>query len=297
MYKMSKDDLINIQWSDIQEEEDPEVPIVIKIMTSMLIGIIISCLVVIFTSRAFAANQAPTIQLFPTTVVENIKQTGETAKAMEKNLQGIISDLEQQMAIYKESRCESGEGDEGCSQIAARMGEKYLEMLGQMESQLPAMEASVKVTRDSLEKRLRQELGKKMTPRDLQKMLSGSKLSVQPTQDKVRTGRLSDKFRQYYKLVALGSKSGSSGSLAAVASEIYLDSQEVLDLIALTRDEVGRAKLLIELNQMYGLITPEMYEMVSGVKSVIFGESNEDAGIPGPPPGTLVTEYKSPLEM
>ncbi len=297
MYQIHNDDPVEIQWSLVPEEKEPEIPIIIKILTSVLIGILFSCLIVIFANRAFASTNAPTIHLFPTTVVENIKQTGETAKAMEKNLQEIINNLEQQMAIYKESRCESAEADEGCSQIATQMSEKYLEMLVQMEEQFPAMEESVKVTRDSLEKRLRQELGKKMTPRGLQKMLLGNRKSVKNSQDQIRPGRLSDKFRQYYKLVALGAKSGANGSLAAVASEIYLDSQEVIDLIALTRDEVGRAKLLIELNQMYGLITPEMYEMVAGVKSIIFGEAESEAGIPGPPPGTLEKEYKSPLEM
>ena len=35
-------------------------------------------------------------------------------------------------------------------------------------------------------------------------------------------------------------RTGSGGSLAAVAAEIYLDTQEVKDLIALTRDEIRR---------------------------------------------------------
>jgi hypothetical protein len=60
---------------------------------------------------------------------------------------------------------------------------------------------------------------------------------------------------------------------------------------------VGRAKLLIELNQMYGLITPEMYEMVAGVKSILFGEADAEGEIPGPLPGTGDGEYHSPLEM
>lgn len=295
MAQTQDNDPVQLKWVSSPDEREEEVPIVIKILTSILIGIIFSSLVVILSNRAFAA--APTIHLFPTTVVENIRQTGETAKAMEKNLKGIIRDLEQHMALYQESGCENADADEGCDQIAAQMGQKYLALLTQMESQFPSMEESVKATRDSLEKRLRQELGKKMTPRDLQKMLMGGRQPAKGPQKAVRTGKLSDKFRQYYKLVALGSKSGAGGSLAAVASEIYLDTREVTELIALTRDEVGRAKLLMELNQMYGLITPEMYEMVAGVKSILFGEAEGEAGIPGPLPGTRDGEYQSPLEM
>jgi hypothetical protein len=89
----------------------------------------------------------------------------------------------------------------------------------------------------------------------------------------------------------------TGGSLASVAAEIYLDTQEVQELIALTRDEISRAKLMIDLDQAYGIITPEMFEMVGRVKSILFGETAEEEGVPGPPPGSIQAEYRSPLEM
>jgi len=251
-----------------------------------------------WTHNALAASQAsPTIRLFPTTIVENIKHTGETAKAMEESLQNVIRDLEQQMAIYRASKCEGSESDEGCSEIVKQMGEKYMEMLNRMESQLPEMERSIKVTSASLERRLRQELGRKMTPRDLQKMLSGDRKPVRRLRQGASTGRLSQKFRKYYELVALGSRTGAGGSLAAVASDIYLDTMEVKKLIALTRDEIGRAKLMIDLQQTYGSITPEMSTMIVGVKEIIFGEAEGVSGVAPPPPGSTKKEYRSPLEM
>ena len=82
-----------------------------------------------------------------------------------------------------------------------------------------------------------------------------------------------------------------------MAAEIYLDTQEVQELIALTRDEISRAKLMIDLDQAYGIITPEMFEMVGRVKSILFGDAGEAEGIPGPPPGSVKAEYRSPLEM
>ncbi len=248
--------------------------------------------------RAFASSQtAPTIRLFPTTVVENVKQTGETARAMEEGLQGIVQELEQQMILYKESKCEGAEADEGCADIMRQMGDKYLEMLNRMEDQLPEMERSLKVTGVSLERHLRQELGKKMTPRGLQRMIAGNDRKAAEKRPGNRQGRLSEKFRKYYKLVALGSRSGGNGSLAAVASDIYLDTQEVLELVTLTRDEIGRAKLMIQLNQEYGSVTPEMFKMVSGVKGVIFGEVESELGIPGSPDDAVKAQYRSPLEM
>ena len=256
--------------------------------------------VFVFAVRGFPANakQPPTIQLFPTTVVENIKHTGEAAKAMEQDLQSVIDRLNQQEEIYMASKCEGAAAEPGCSQIAGQLSQTYLEMLNLMENRLPGMEDSVRATNASLEQRIRTELGRKTTPRGLQKLLEAApQQSKSSPRYQRRAGRLSEKFRQYYKLVALAPRSGSGGSLAAVAAEIYLDTQEVQELIALTRDEISRAKLMIDLDQAYGIITPEMFEMVGRVKTIIFGETGEADGIPDPPPGSAQAEYRSPLEM
>lgn len=247
---------------------------------------------------AAAATQSPTIRLFPTTVVENIKHTGEAARAMEQDLQGVIESLNQQEALYIASKCEGAGAEQGCREIAGQLGQTYLEMLNLMETRLPGMEDSVRATNVSLQKRIRTELGHKTTPRGLQKLLANrpQKVAESPRYRR-RSGRLSEKFRQYYKLVAMAPTSNSGGSLAAVAAEIYLDTQEVQDLIALTRDEISRAKLMIDLDQAYGIITPEMFDMVGRVKTILFGEAAEDEGIPEPPSGSVKAEYRSPLEM
>ena len=244
-----------------------------------------------------AANTSPTIRLFPTTVVENIKHTGEAAKAMEADLQAVIDGLNQQEELYRASKCEGAEAEPGCSEIAGQLSQTYLEMLDLMEARLPGMEDSVRTTGASLEKRIRKELGHKTTPRGLQKLLERTpQKSVEAPRYKRPSRRLSEKFKQYYNLVAMRPTADSSGSLAAVAAEIYLDTQEVQDLIALTRDEISRAKLMIDLDQAYGIITPEMFEMVAQVKTILFGETVEAGAIPGPPPGSTKAEYQSPLE-
>lgn len=245
-----------------------------------------------------ATETSPTIRLFPTKVVENIKQTGEAARAMEADLQDVIDRLNQQEELYMASKCEGASAEPGCSEIAAQLSQTYLEMLDLMETRLPGMEDSVRATSASLEKRIRKELGHKTTPRGLQKLLERT---PQKTADAPRYRRpsrkLSEKFRQYYNLVAMRPTADSSGSLAAVAAEIYLDTQEVQDLIALTRDEISRAKLMLDLDQAYGIITPEMFEMVAQVKTILFGEDGVTEGIPGPPPGSTQAEYRSPLEQ
>jgi hypothetical protein len=252
---------------------------------------------VLGTSPA-AAEQSPTIRLFPTTVVENIKQTGEAAKAMEQDLQSVIDRLNQQEELYVASKCEGAGAEQGCTAIAGQLSQTYLEMLNLMETRLPAMEDSVRATNTSLQSRIRTELGRKTTPRGLQKLLETTpRHSTESPRYTRRPGRLSDKFRQYYQLVAMAPRSRSGGSLAAVAAEIYLDTREVQDLIAVTRDEISRARLMIDLDQAYGIITPEMFEMVGRVKTILFGETGGEEGIPDPPPGSATAEYRSPLEM
>ena len=166
--------------------------VALKIMGGLL------AVVVFYVSDAWAV-QTPTIRLFPTNVVEDVKETGRVAKDLENSLQNIITDLEQQWKLYQESKCDGAEGDPGCDQIARQLGEKYKEMLAIMDSQLPHMERSVETTVNSLEGRLRKELGQKMTARELQEVLvnemSHNKQMSANKQRSRSSRRLSERFR------------------------------------------------------------------------------------------------------
>jgi len=260
------------------------------------ISIIIS---LISSVQAHANTDSPTIRLFPTTVVEDLRQTSAVAKEMETGLQEVIGRLDQQQQLYLESKCDGAEDDPGCQRLAKQLGATYLDMLGIMEERLPDMEHTVNNTRLSLEKRLRSELGNKMTPWMLQETLLGGNpqetLAPSPTM-RGRSGmRLSERFKQYYQLVA-SSSSQSDQSLAVLASDIYLDMEETSELIARTREEITRATLIEQLNQSFGAITPEMMEIVGGVKSILFGDETSPMQIAGPPPGSFEQAYRSPLE-
>ena len=248
-----------------------------------------------------ASSQTPTIKLFPTTVLEEIKHTGNVAAEMETGLQTVITRLDEQQTLYMESKCEGNEGDPGCEQIARQMGNSYLEMLTIMGDKLPEMETAVNSTSASLEKRIRRELGQKKTSWSLQELLVGEQSASGKNADRPllrgRSGmRLSDRFHQYYKLVA---RSGGevNSSLAVVASDIYLDMQETSSLIARTREEISRATLMEQLNQSFGTITPEMQEVVAGVKSILFGEEEALTPMTAPPASQLEQGYESPLKL
>ena len=216
-------------------------------------------------------------------------------------MQGVISQLDQQQKLYLDSKCEGNEGDPGCERIARQLGKSYLEMLNIMADKLPEMETAVNATSASLEKRIRKELGQKKTSWTLQELLIGeesgkSSAASQPSL-RGRSGmRLSDRFSQYYKLVARsGGKTNSS--LAVIASDIYLDMQETSSLIARTREEISRATLMEQLNQSFGTITPEMQEVVAGVKAILFGEELDAMPMAIPPVGAADYGYESALQM
>lgn len=246
-------------------------------------------------------GNSPTIRLFPTTVVEDLKQTSSVAKEMETGLQEVIGRLDQQRELYLGSKCEGADNDPGCERLARQIGATYLEMLGIMEERLPDMEHTVNNTRLSLEKRLHSEIGNKMTPWSLQEMLLGGATSDAPASTSAgptlrgRSGmRLSERFRQYYQLVA--SSGGSTDqSLAVLASDIYLDMDETSTLIARTREEIARATLVEQLNQSFGAITPEMMEVVGGVKSILFGDEAMEYAVSAPPPAHTEEAWISPL--
>lgn len=252
-------------------------------------------------AQSSSAADAPTIRLFPTTVVEDLRQTSSVAREMESGLQEVIGRLDQQQQLYEQSKCDGAEDDPGCRRLAKQLGATYLDMLGIMEQRLPDMEHTVNNTRLSLEKRIRSELGNKMTSWTLQETLLGGnpqKNTSAPTPSmRGRSGmRLSERFKQYYKLVA-SSSSQTDQSLAVLASDIYLDMDETSTLIARTREEIARATLIEQLNQSFGTITPEMMEVVGGVKSILFGDEQSNIVIAGPPPGSTEQAYRSPLEQ
>ncbi len=261
---------------------------------------LMTCALLALPLSGQALNRAPTIKLFPTTVLEEIKHTGSVAKEMESGLQTVIGRLDEQQRLYRDSKCEGNEGDPGCEQIARQLGKSYLEMLHIMADKLPAMEAAVNTTSTSLERRIRKELGQKKTPWTLQELLVGEgserKAPARPAL-RGRSGlRLSDRFNQYYKLVA-HSGGQINSSLAVIASDIYLDMQETSRLIARTREEISRATLMEQLNQSFGTITPEMQEVVAGVKAILFGDQEQTAPLTAPPATQADKEYESPLQL
>jgi hypothetical protein len=272
----------------------------IRSMKTLPLPLAAGCLCLLPFAVAAASTQ-PTIQLFPTAVLEEIKHTGNVAQEMEAGLQPVIQRLDEQQKLYQDSKCEGAQADPGCEQLARQLGGTYLEMLGVMRDKLPSMERAVNTTRGGLEKRLRRELGQKKTSWDLQETLLGKTSGANATDTRPalrgRSGmRLSDRFKQYYNLVARPGSHADS-SLAVIAADIYLDMNEAAELITRTSEEINRATLMEELNQSFGIITPEMQQVVDGVKSILFGESDAQPPLNAAPVRAAHNDFVSPLEM
>ena len=60
----------------------------------------------------------------------------------------------------------------------------------------------------------------------------------------------------------------------------------ILVMVRLTDldEEIARATLVEQLNQSFGTITPEMMEVVGGVKSILFGDETLEYAVSAPPP-------------
>ncbi len=268
------------------------------LIQAICLGILLNaCLI----DTAGAKPTGPTMRLFPTTVLEDIRETSQVAEEMENNIQNVITRLDLQQQLFTESQCAGADEDPGCERIARQLGSTYLEMLNVMSERLPDMERAVTNTKTSLEKRLRTELGQKSTATSLQDALLGTVAQATSDESPIalrgRSGvRLSDRFKEYYDLVATR-QTGNSQSLAVIASDIYLDMDEAARLIAATQEEIARATLMEQLNQSFGQITPEMAAVVSGVKTILFGESVDAPPVASVPFLAGDVPFVSPLEI
>ena len=242
------------------------------------------CLV---AGAAQATNSGPVVRLFPTTVLEDIRETGQVAEDMENNLQQIIHRLDMQQQLYTESLCQGADGDQGCERIAKQLGSTYLEMLEVMSDRLPEMERAVNSTRTSLEKRLRQELGQRTTPTSLQNQPArsrrhcGGKPADRSPGAARPFGRAPVRPLQAVLRPRLHApRTGPASRMAVIASDIYLDMEEASHLIAATQQEINRAALMEQLNQSFGLITPEMAAVVERRERAFSSANRPDADSP-----------------
>jgi len=218
------------------------------------------------------SQTAPTINLFPSTVIQDLKNSVRATNDMEKGMEPIIKQMDETMVLFKSANCDGEAGDSGCSQLKKQMQQQYLDLLTQMEGVLPSVEKSIKATNKSLAKSITTKIGKYKTPVQIQReILAGKK----PLEEKLvagKPGKLSTKFR---KLLAIASSKGQSGSTVVTAASFFLETKQSLSLIEQTRAAIAQAKTQAALDLSLGTLSDEMINTVSSVKSILGDESGE----------------------
>lgn len=217
----------------------------------------------------------PKINLFPTSVVESLSETSRAARNMESGMYEIVAKLDKQKQAYEGTQCDNSE-DRGCVELRKAIRGSYKEMLDVMQSSIPQMRSSLDATADSMGNSLRSEIGRKMTPGDVQRILAGRSSSNQaiprPSSSGARQGKLSKMFSRYYELVKRGGK--QSDALPVLASQIYLDSMQSLYFLDLIEAEIGSQSTELVLELEWGELTDQMTATVTDVKALLWGDTD-----------------------
>ena len=242
--------------------------------------------IAVLAASSAAWGSAPTLNLFPSRVVDNIQQTTQVAGQMEGEVQALIAQLDQQYELFEKANCEEAQADKACAQLRQEVAQSYQEMLAIMARDLPKMKEVVGETRVAMAKKIHRELGQRRSAKDLQALLQGQDATAleKITRRRMATGnrmRMSDKFRQYAQLV---STTQSSSSLTLLAADFYLDLAETESLISYTEQEITRAQIIGQIDLAMGGFTPEMLNNIGNVKRILFGAEGDTAPLPAPLP-------------
>ena len=250
-----------------------------------LIGLACGCCLTLSQAPALALSQTasqarPKINLFPTSVVESLSETSRAARDMESDMYDVVAKLDKQKEAYQRTHCDNSD-DQGCLQLRKAMRNSYKEMLEVMQSSIPQMRSSLDVTATSMGGSLRGEIGRKMTPGDVQRVLAGRAASSQgvlpATTGSARQGKLSKMFSRYYELVKRGGN--QADALPVLASQIYLDSMQSLYFLDLIEAEIGSQSTELVLELEWGELTDQMTATVGDVKALLWGETDRSEDI------------------
>jgi hypothetical protein len=257
----------------------------IKLNRNFLMSLACGCSLTLIQAPALALSQSasqarPKINLFPTSVVESLSETSRAARDMESGMYDVVAKLDKQKQAYQSTHCDNSD-DQGCLQLRKAIRSTYKDMLEVMQTSIPEMRSSLDVTATSMGGSLRGEIGRKMTPGDVQRILAGRSASSQgvppATTGTARQGKLSKMFSRYYELVKRGGK--QADALPVLASQIYLDSMQSLYFLDLIEAEIGSQSTELVLELEWGELTDQMTATVGDVKALLWGETDRSEDI------------------
>jgi hypothetical protein len=231
------------------------------------------------------AGNRPTLELFPTPALENLRETARSAQTLEAGLDGLLHDMDVQFQVFDASHCRGAVNDASCQDIEKGLRKTYQQVLDKMIEALPEMERLVDSTRRNLSGTLRSQIGMNLSPRDLQRVVGEKPGSESAARQRTgaRVGRLSQQFQRYYEMV---SRARGTETTMTMAADIYLDSREALDWIRLAKQDMVSARTELEITSNWGNLSPQMMETVHQVKGLLFGEAPALPDAPDPKTAT-----------
>ena len=236
----------------------------------------LTCITMLLTEFASAnVGTGPAVNLFTPVSIESLSETSRSARELESSLESLISKLEAQANLYEAADC-AVTYDNGCQKLRRGMKQTYKSLLTEMQEHLPDIRISIERTRDSLAERMQSELGRKMTPGDLQRLVSGRSETTNSAGrglQNTRGSRLSGLFEGYYKLVKRNS--GSNSTSTVLAAQLYIDSVNSATYLDLIEAEIDsqHTELLLELEWVE--LTDQMNGTVDNVKTFLWGSTDD----------------------
>ena len=247
------------------------------------------CAVLMPAAKAVAQGSGPAVSLLPSGVQEGVKYTRERTEQMTEQLEPLISDLQKQYETYTTMSCD-GAIDEGCQQIRSNIGQQYGKLTKRVSSELPEIERRTQEALKTLGERLRSQVGRNMTPRDVQESLAktgaaereGTRASRRPRRQRLGVAR------NFQALVGALAGIGDRENQMSVATDWYVELDGMLEVIQLAQTSIASA---VPWTDGVGVVDERMIGTVNAVATMLFGTTEDTtSGIPSALPERVDTE-------
>jgi hypothetical protein len=232
-----------------------------KKKTAIMIGLLF------MTAGFVGAVEVPINPITPD-IREKVRESTELVGQVEDTMAPKVADLEKIYKTYMET-CDGAEGDRGCVEIQNQIREKYRDVLETMAEDLPKVRASI----DSTAADLGRSIKSKTRNRSLQEIYAD--LGKKGTPPKVR-GPLSKKLSELLR--ALG-PAGLNVSILELSLQTQSDLIAASEILNYVEAKVNSQKILLDVTQDFGVVSPEMANVMRGVADLFGYDVDFEAGI------------------
>lgn len=246
----------------------------------------------------FSAMAAgPEVTLDASELVADIRDTRSVAAEVESGLQSALEVLASHTEALKAQGCTAESDSSHCRAMKSELRDAYLQLLDNVEQQLPSLRNSVQQVVTSLEARIGQKEGSTAT--DVQERILNSSATAsnrsKPRLQGVSGSRLTQSLGKIQRLV---SNAGSNRvSLEAIQADLYLDMRESLEVIEYLQADIDRTRILAEVQLGEFQISDADMSAAQDAWDILFPDSESGLSDPNQLSMPVEDDFRSPLEM